>query len=123
MTAPTIATRFSTPNPTLCTVCRRRAVALAHLTKRSGQPLWLCDSPDCHRLAPEVAKMPLDQLDVLERAASEEAFGQACDYLDGLRKTDLAKATTQELAEFQRLYLTGYEKLLRQKIETGGLPY
>ena len=67
--------------------------------------------------------MPLDQLDVLERAASEEAFGQACDYLDGLRKTDLAKATTQELAEFQRLYLTGYEKLLRQKIETGGLPY
>ena len=67
--------------------------------------------------------MPLDQLDTLERAAAMEAANTAGDYLDGQHQTDLAKLSAQQWEELWRVFLVSYEKLLRQKIEVGGLSY
>lgn len=103
--------------PTLCAVCRRHAQALAYLPKSNSQPLWLCDDNDCHRLAKEVAKMPHDVLDTLERAAALEAGAQAGDYLDSQGCTDLAQLSQQQWEEFLRRIVVGYEKELRRRVD------
>jgi hypothetical protein len=117
-----IIQRFATSRPTLCAVCRRRAVWLGYAPlrgrslSRAGPVIWLCDENRCHRAARKVYAMPNSELDTFEEAAALEAAAGAGQYLEEIGTTDLAKLTDQEWREFVRRMLRGFEQALRAKI-------
>jgi hypothetical protein len=117
----TIRQRFATRVPTVCAVCRRRAVWLGHAPlgnrlTRNGPTIWLCDNSDCHRSAWRLHQMPSSVLDAFEEASALEAAAEAGRYLEEVGTTDLARLTDQEWREFLRRMFTGFEQALRRKI-------
>jgi Family of unknown function (DUF6511) len=123
-----LAHRFTTREPTICAVCRRRAVWLGyspmskHLSPQ-GPVVWLCDDEGCHRAARSAYAMPNKELNDLEQSAALEAGAMAGRYLDQIGITDLAKLTDQQWREFLRRLLTGFEQTLRRKILDGESPF
>jgi hypothetical protein len=122
--------RFATREPTVCAVCRRRAVWLGYAPLRrklglsADDPIvWLCDSNHCHRAARSIYTMPAPDLDALEQAAALEAGAEAAAYLEQCGTTDLAKLHENEWREFLRRLLTGFEQILRRKILKGESPF
>jgi hypothetical protein len=115
--------RFATRFPTVCAVCRRRAVWLGYAPLGNFQSLqrdypivWLCKDNGCHRAAKRFYHMEASHLDVLERAAVLEAGTDAGSYLEELGATDMAQLTKDQWLEFLRRVVTGFEKKLRSKI-------
>src|SRR5215470_13098228 len=113
--------RFSSREPTICAVCRRRAVWLGyspisrHLSPQ-GPVVWLCDDQHCHRAARSIYTMPAPELDAFEQAAALEAGNAAGRYLEQCGCTDMAMLTDAQWREFLRRILTGFEQSLRRKI-------
>src|SRR5262249_50694250 len=115
--------RFATQEPTVCAVCRRRAmwVGYAPLTKGltpRHPPMWLCGATECSHAARTVHDMRSDILDAFEIGAALEAGAEAGRYLEECGTTDLAKLDPQQWREFLRRLLTGFEQVLRRKILT-----
>jgi hypothetical protein len=121
-----IASRFATKQPTVCTVCRRRAVWLGYVPhyrvpgSRFSQPrgptIWLCDDSRCHAAAKKVYHMPNPMLDAYEIGAALEAAADAGAFLEEIGKTDLALLSGDEWREFLRRMYTGFEHVMRRKI-------
>jgi hypothetical protein len=120
--------RFATREPTVCTVCRRRAVwigyaPLTETLKPKSPPMWLCGKTECSQAARSVYTMPSDILDAFEIGAALEAGAEAGKYLEEIGTTDLAKLDPQQWAEFLRRLFTGFEHALRRKILTNEPPF
>jgi hypothetical protein len=122
--------RFATKEPTVCAVCRRRAVWLGYAPLRTnmglsrGNPVvWLCDDKHCHRAARSIYTMPAPDFDAFEQAAALEAGATAASYLEECGTTDLAKLKDGEWREFLRRLFTGFEQVLRRKILSGESPF
>jgi hypothetical protein len=120
--------RFATGEPTVCAVCRRRAVWLGYTPLKPnlnprGPVVWLCDDKHCHRAARSIYTMPAPNLDAFEQAAALEAGAEAASYLETCGTTDLAKLKDHEWHEFLRRLLTGFEQTLRRKILNGEAPF
>jgi hypothetical protein len=104
--------RFATSEPTVCAVCRRRAVWLGYAPP-CAPVVWLCDDAGCHAAAEEVYSMTSSELDEHETAAMLEGGEQAGSYLDEIGETDLARLSREQWLELLRRLLTGYEHALR----------
>jgi Family of unknown function (DUF6511) len=120
--------RFATKEPTVCMVCRRRAmwVGYAPMTKSltlRSPPMWLCGETECSRAAESVYTMPSAILDAYEIGAALEAGAEAGKYLEEVGTSDLAKLESQQWSEFLRRVITGYEHALRRKILTNEPPF
>jgi hypothetical protein len=118
-----VITRFATREPTLCAVCRRRAVRLGYAPKPSAAIVWLCDDHDCHGAAKGVYKMPTSTLDAYEIGAALEAGALAGGYLDEIGKSDLAALDRDQWREFLRRLLVGFEHAMRRKILENEAPF
>jgi hypothetical protein len=119
----TLAERFATPEPTICTVCRRHATGLAYATGNRGPWLWLCTNSDCHSLAREVCRMPEEKIDAFERAAAEKAWDDFAAWLDSLGKTDLKQLTDAEWQEAPMRFFLGCTTELRRKLLSNEPPF
>jgi hypothetical protein len=118
--------RFATREPTVCAVCRRRAVWLGYVPhyRRPGsrwrQPrgpvIWLCADNGCHAVARKVYRMPNPALDACEHAAALEAGAAAGAYLEEIDKFDLRTLDESEWREFLRRLFAGFEVVMRRKI-------
>jgi hypothetical protein len=120
--------RFATKEPTVCAVCRRRAIWIGYapVTKSLAPltpPIWLCGDTKCSHAARSVHTMPGPDLDAYEKAAVLEAGAEAAAFLEGCGTTDLAKLQDKEWQEFLRRIVTGFEKSLRRKILDGTAPF
>ena len=122
MTYPAV-TRFATKEPTVCAVCRRRAVWLGYAPKQGGPIMWLCDHKHCHEVSRKVYKMPGEYLDAYEVGAADEAFNAAGAYLVEIGTTDLSHLTEPQIGELNRRYVRAYEDALRRKILSGEAPF
>jgi hypothetical protein len=108
--------RFATKQPTVCAVCRRRAVWLGYAPNHRGPIVWLCDDNGCHAAARKVYRMPPSMLDAYEIGAALEAGADAGAYLEEIGKTDLARLTGDEWREFLHRLYVGFEVVMRRKI-------
>ncbi|MCW5678437.1 MAG: hypothetical protein KIT65_10885 [Xanthobacteraceae bacterium] len=119
-----LSERFATPEPACCMVCRRRAVPYGVPSKRNVVPIyWLCDDPVCIKVGRKVRDMPAKKLDFYEKKALRLAGEEAGQYLDQLGKTDLSKLDEPEWHQFCEKMLTGYERNMREIIESGEAPF
>jgi hypothetical protein len=115
--------RFATTEPTVCAVCRRRAMAIGYAPKQRAEVIWLCDDHGCHAAAKGLYKMPTETLDAFEIGAVLEAGTQAGSYLEEIGKTDLAALDASEWRNFLRRIIVGYERALRRKILDNEAPF
>jgi hypothetical protein len=115
--------RFATKQPTVCAVCRRRAMWLGYAPNHRGPYIWLCDDNGCHAAAKRVYAMPNPILDAYEIGAALEAGADAGAYLEELGKTDLAQLTGDEWREFLHRLYVGFEQVMRRKILGGEPPF
>lgn len=118
-----IVTRFATIEPTVCAVCRRRAVWLGYAPQQRKEAIWLCDDSYCHQVAKKVYVMPTKQLDEYEIAATLKGGDEAGSYLEEIGKTDLAALDAGEWREFLRRVVTGYEHEMRRKLLAHEAPF
>jgi hypothetical protein len=115
--------RFATKEPTVCAVCRRRAMWLGYAPKHSGPIIWLCDDNGCHRAARKIYAMPNPILDAYEIGAALEAGAEAGKYLEEVGTTDLAKLKGDEWREFLHRLYVGFEQVMRRKILNNEAPF
>jgi hypothetical protein len=116
--------RFATKQPTVCAVCRRRAVWIGCTPAPHGRPiLFLCDDSGCHRAGKGLFKMPANILDAYEIGSALEAGRLAGEYLDEINKTDLAALSGDEWREFLRRIIVGFEQIMRRKILKNEAPF
>jgi hypothetical protein len=118
-----IIARFATKEPTVCAVCRRRAIWLGFAPHHRSPIAWLCDDDGCHRAARKVYSMPDVILDALELGAAFEAGTAAAEYLEQLGTTDLAKLSEVEWREFLRRLFVTFEQVLRRKVLDNEPPF
>jgi hypothetical protein len=118
-----VVTRFATKEPTVCAVCRRRAIWAGYTPRQREAIIWLCDDNKCHEAARRIYAMPNKQLDAFEIGAALEAAGGACAYLEEISQTDLARLSDAEFREFLRRMFVGFEVALRRKILGGEPPF
>jgi hypothetical protein len=118
-----VIARFATKEPTVCAVCRRRAMWLGFAPYRRSPIAWLCDDDGCHRAARGVYKMPDVILDAFEQGAAFEAGAAAAEYLEQVGTTDLAKLSEAQWREFLRRLFVGFEQVLRRKILDKEAPF
>jgi hypothetical protein len=118
-----VVIRFGTPEPTLCAVCRRQAVALGYAPKPSAPIVWLCDDHGCHGAAKKVYQMPPRILEAYEIGAALEAGTIALRYLEEIGKTDLAALDGHQWREFLRRFLVAFEHTMRRKILENEPPF
>lgn len=115
--------RFATKEPTCCAVCRRHAIWLGYSPKQNDSIIWLCANSECHELGKQIYKMPVETLDAYEIGAAREAIDVAGPYLDEIGTTDLAALDHQQMGEFLRRFIVGYEQSMRRKILEGEAPF
>ncbi len=115
--------RFTTKQPTVCAVCRRRAMWLGFTPHYRSPIAWLCDDGGCHAVARKVYQMPDQILDAFEQGAVFEAGADAAGYLEEVGTTDLAKLSEKEWREFLRRVIVGFEQVLRRKILDNEAPF
>ncbi len=115
--------RFATLDPTVCCVCRRRAMALGYTPSQRRPTIWLCDDKYCHQVARKVYAMPAEKLDIYELVAMRHGGEQGGSYLDEIDKTDLTRLAAEEWDEFLRRVLVGYEQELRRKLLAHEAPF
>lgn len=113
--------RFATREPTVCAVCRRRAVwvGYAPLTgtlRPLTPPVWLCGETECSIAARAAYVMAKDEFDQLELNALHEAGADAAGYLEECGTTDLAGLDEVQWHEFLRRVTRGFELGLKTKI-------
>jgi Family of unknown function (DUF6511) len=119
-----VFSRFATKRPTVCAVCRRRAVWLGCTPAPHARPiLFLCDDSGCHRAGKGLFKMPSAILDAYEIGSALEAGAEAGRYLDEIEKTDLAVLSGDEWREFLRRIIVGFEQTMRRKILENECPF
>jgi hypothetical protein len=118
-----VVARFATKEPTVCAVCRRRAMWLGFAPYNRSPIAWLCDDGRCHAVARKVYAMPDQILDALEQDAAFEAGAEAAGYLEEVGTTDLAKLSETEWREFLRRLVVGFENILRRKILDHEAPF
>jgi hypothetical protein len=118
-----VATRFATKEPTLCAVCRRRAVWIGYHVGRQTPVVWLCDDNTCHAAAKKVYAMPQRILDDYEIGAALEAGTIAGGYLEEIGTTDLAALSPEQWREFLRRFVTSFEHSMRRKILENEAPF
>lgn len=110
-------------DPVICGVCRRRAWGLGWAGQQGRPVLWMCDDPDCQRVARSVYEMPKIDLDAFEEAARDDAGEMAGAYLDTIGKTDLASLTEEEWKGFLHQVLVGFEISLRRRFTAHIAPF
>ena len=115
--------RFATKEPTVCAVCRRRAMWLGYAPNHRGPVIWLCDDNGCHAAAKGVYSMPNPILDAYEIGAALEAGAEAGGYLEEIGKFDLRMLDDGEWREFLHRLLVGFEHELRRKILSNEAPF
>lgn len=121
--------RFATKEPTVCAVCRRRAVWIGYAPLNKWltpitPPVWLCGETECCNIAwMAYHNMSAKQFDKLENEAMIEAGATAGAYLEELDNTDLARLTEAEWHEFLRRIVNGYGETLKRKIVAGEAPF
>lgn len=99
----------------ICGICARREVGLGYMDKsnRRNKPiLWLCDDPECAKIAQEVYGMKQDDFTRIESLAAQKGGDAATDFLDQIGKTDLVTLTVDEFCELWRRVVAGYRKAL-----------
>jgi hypothetical protein len=112
----TAIARFATKEPTICAVCRRRAMWLGYAPHHSGWPIWLCGDDGCHASARKVYAMPNPILDAYEIGSALEAGAEAGRYLEEIDRFDLRTLDDGEWREFLHRLYVGFEQVMRRKI-------
>jgi len=105
-----------------CGVCARRATGIGvNAPCQTRHIMWLCDDPECIRIARNTINMKQDQFTRLESLAASRGGEEGGAFLDSIGKTDLAQLTQAEWFEFCRRIVAGYRKALKDdlKNETG----
>jgi hypothetical protein len=120
--------RFATSEPTVCAVCRRRAVWLGYApprqVSRKGRTRRLAlRQQSLSSRGKEHLHDACTRLDAFEADAALEAGEQAGAFLEDCGTTDLAQLTPEQWQEFLRRLLTGFEQALRRRILTGESPF
>jgi hypothetical protein len=116
-----IVHRLHTKQPTVCAVCRRRAVWLGyapvgkHLT-HLGPVLWLCNDQHCFGAGKVLYHMASKKFDEIEHGAMLEAGAEAARYLEACGTTDLARLADHEWSEFLRRVVTGFGASVRRQV-------
>jgi Family of unknown function (DUF6511) len=118
-----VIARFATKQPTVCAVCRRRAMWIGFAPYRRSPIAWLCDDDGCHRAARKAYTMPDVLLDAHELGAAFEAGATAAEYLEEVGTTDLAELSEAQWREFLRRLVVGFEQVLRRKILDNEAPF
>lgn len=114
--------RFATPEPTICAVCRRRAVWIG-FSPNNQPPIWLCGTTECSRLARQVYTMKTYILDAYEHGARIEASQAFGAYIEECGTTDLAKLTEEQWDEGWTRAILTYEKAMIRKIQSNETPF
>jgi hypothetical protein len=115
--------RFATNEPTVCAVCRRRAMWFGYAPTHGGSPIWLCNDNCCHAAAKRVYAMPDPILDAYEIGAALEAGAEAGGYLEEIDKFDLRMLDDGQWREFLHRLFVGFEQAMRRKILSNEAPF
>jgi len=103
----------------ICGVCARRDAGMGiGEWKRRSQMLWVCNDPDCLKIAKATQNMKQDEFSRIESLAAGRGGAEAGAFLEQIGKTDLAQLNHAEWFEFCRRLIASYRKAL--KAELGG---
>jgi len=103
----------------ICAVCARQEAGLGvkvNPKSRRSAILWLCDDPECLRLAKVTKDMRQDEFNRVEKRAATLGGNEAGKFLEQIARTDLAKLSKAEWEEFCRRLVTGYRKALKGEL-------
>ena len=99
-------------DPAVCGSCGRTAIGYGYAPKPERPVIWVCDDPECLRLAKDSYDMKQDDFTRIESLAAQKGGEEGGAYLDEIGVTDLAKLTPDCWAEFCRRLVAGYRKAL-----------
>jgi hypothetical protein len=98
----------------VCAVCARMEAGYGYHPRGAFQhAIWVCDDPDCLKIARGIYAMHQDRFTMLERLAAIEGGAKGGDYLEAIGKSDLAALTVQDYEEFCRRVIAGYRAQLK----------
>ncbi|WLT09616.1 hypothetical protein RAM19_05660 [Bartonella apihabitans] len=109
--------RFETA---ICGVCGRSAVGFGYCSNpghHGSKILWVCDDPECLKIARDTYEMKQDDFSRLESLASGKGLDAGGAFLDEIKKTDLADLTKDEWFEFGRRIIAGYRRALKEDLK------
>ncbi|GGC68423.1 DUF6511 domain-containing protein [Chelatococcus reniformis] len=118
---PDLVRRFWTREPVICAICRRSATGLGYMPRHGAPGIWLCETDAPH--GRKVYFMPKAELDAFEARAAREALDVAGPFLDEVGETRLDYLTPEQIDEFLRRLLLGYEDALRRMVLSHEPPF
>lgn len=105
--------------PYVCGVCGCLECGIGIVGKsRSDKTLWVCDDPDCLKIAKATYLMRQDEFTRIERMAVTEGGLMAGRYLEQIGKFDLASLSKDEWQEFSDRMISGYRRSLKALSDT-----
>lgn len=102
----------------ICACCGRQSAGLGISGPRWKSPmLWVCDDPECIKIAKDTYAMKQDEFNRIESLAAGQGGAEAGKYLEQIGKTDLATLLPEEWFEFCRRVVAGYRKALKGNLK------
>ena len=116
-------TRTFDQEPVTCGVCRRAAGANGYAPRQGKPIMWICDDPDCGKLAKTVFHMEKRQLNQFEAFSLNDAGQAAGAYLESIGKFSLAELSEEEWATFLKTVLNSFGEHMRARLLNNVAPF
>jgi hypothetical protein len=102
--------------PHLCSACRRPSAGWSFEPSPGAPRAYACDTPGHFTIVQDTYDMTDIEFSALEHRAVAEGGKHAGQYLDALRKTDLAQLTPDEWHQFLLKVVDGYRTALELQL-------
>ncbi len=100
----------------LCGVCARTATGYGYAPNSKKPVMWVCDDPECLKIAKDSYNMKQEEWTRLERLAANEARFDAGDYMARIGKTDMATFSDEEAMTICQVISASYRKNLKKLV-------
>ena len=104
----------------LCSVCARAACGIGHTPNVAcgkDRMLWLCDDPECLRIAIDSYTAKQETFTRIEGLAVVHGGKSGGKYLEDIGVFDLSRLAPDQWAEFCRRLVSGYRMALKQGLK------